>query len=79
MHIRLHQEIIEESFLPTVWTLINAPAASPLAEVDLNNVVELVVELTRPSALIKPSANTEVRNNTDQSVPNEKFLVLQVI
>ncbi|KAM3624521.1 uncharacterized protein V6R79_024546 [Siganus canaliculatus] len=56
---RVHQEVVEESFLPTVRTLLNAPATSPLAEVDINNVVELLVELTRPSVLIKPSANTE--------------------
>ncbi|XP_008290651.1 condensin complex subunit 3 [Stegastes partitus] len=56
---RVHQEVVEESFLPTVRTLMNAPATSPLAEVDISNVVELLVELTRPSALIKPSANTE--------------------
>lgn len=59
---RVHQEVVEESFLLTVRTLLNAPATSPLAEVDINNVVELLVELTRPSALIKPSTNTEVRN-----------------
>ncbi|GAA6214708.1 condensin complex subunit 3 [Lates japonicus] len=56
---RLHQEVVEESFLPTVRTLMNAPATSPLAEVDINNVLELLVDLTRPSALIKPSTNTE--------------------
>ncbi|XP_069024350.1 condensin complex subunit 3 [Embiotoca jacksoni] len=56
---RVHQEVVEESFLPTVRTLLNAPATSPLAEVDINNVVELLVELTRPSGLIKPSTNTE--------------------
>ncbi|XP_061563634.1 condensin complex subunit 3 [Cololabis saira] len=56
---RAHQEVVEESFLPTVKTLLNAPATSPLAEVDVNNVLELLVELTRPSALIKPSTNTE--------------------
>ncbi|XP_070777966.1 condensin complex subunit 3 isoform X1 [Enoplosus armatus] len=56
---RVHQEVVEESFLPTVLTLMNAPATSPLAEVDINNVVELLVELTRPSTLIKPSSNTE--------------------
>uniref|UniRef100_A0A8D3CMX2 Non-SMC condensin I complex, subunit G n=1 Tax=Scophthalmus maximus TaxID=52904 RepID=A0A8D3CMX2_SCOMX len=54
-----HQEVVEESFLPTVRTVMNAPATSPLAEVDISNVVELLVELTRPSALIKPSTNTE--------------------
>ncbi|XP_068607209.1 condensin complex subunit 3 [Brachionichthys hirsutus] len=57
---RAHQEVVEESFLPSVRTLLNAPATSPLAEVDINNVVELLVELTRPSILIKPSTNTEV-------------------
>uniref|UniRef100_A0AAX7U9V1 Nuclear condensin complex subunit 3 C-terminal domain-containing protein n=1 Tax=Astatotilapia calliptera TaxID=8154 RepID=A0AAX7U9V1_ASTCA len=57
---RAHQEVVEESFLLTVRTLMNAPATSPLAEVDINNVVELFVELTRPGALIKPSTNTEV-------------------
>ncbi|KAI4832946.1 hypothetical protein KUCAC02_015880 [Chaenocephalus aceratus] len=56
---RAHQEVVEEGFLPTVRTLMNAPVTSPLAEVDVNNVVELLVELTRPSALIKPSTNTE--------------------
>ncbi|KAF7217834.1 transcript variant X2 [Nothobranchius furzeri] len=56
---RSHQEVVEESFLPTIRTLLEAPATSPLAEVDVNNVVELLVELTRPSALIKPSTNIE--------------------
>ena len=58
---------MEESFLPTVRTLMNAPATSPLAEVDINNVVELLVELTRPSALITPLTNTEVSNTADKS------------
>ncbi|XP_008315148.1 condensin complex subunit 3 [Cynoglossus semilaevis] len=56
---RVHQEVVEESFLPTLRTLLNAPSTSPLAEVDANSVVELMVELTRPSVLIKPSTNTE--------------------
>ncbi|XP_077381621.1 condensin complex subunit 3 isoform X2 [Festucalex cinctus] len=56
---RAHQEVVEESLIPTMHTLMNAPATSPLAEVDVNNVVELFVELTRPSVLVKPSVNTE--------------------
>uniref|UniRef100_A0A8C7J486 Non-SMC condensin I complex, subunit G n=1 Tax=Oncorhynchus kisutch TaxID=8019 RepID=A0A8C7J486_ONCKI len=51
---RAHQECVEECFLPTLQTLLNAPATSPLAEVDVTNVAELLVELTRPSSLIKP-------------------------
>lgn len=65
MSIRAHQEVVEESFLPTVRTLMNAPATSPLAEVDISNVVELLVELTRPSGLMKPPTNTEVNNLSD--------------
>ncbi|XP_019732206.1 condensin complex subunit 3 [Hippocampus comes] len=56
---RVHQEVVEESFFPTMRTLMNAPATSPLAEIDINNVIELFVELTRPSVLLKPSADTE--------------------
>ncbi|KAM9819142.1 condensin complex subunit 3 [Syngnathus typhle] len=56
---RAHQEVVEESFLPTMRTLMKAPATSPLAEVDVSNVVKLFVELTHPSSLMKPSANTE--------------------
>ncbi|KAL2084401.1 hypothetical protein ACEWY4_019919 [Coilia grayii] len=51
---RAHQDRIEESFLPTIRTLIQAPATSPLAEVDSSNVAELLIELTRPSILNRP-------------------------
>ncbi|XP_064782898.1 condensin complex subunit 3-like isoform X2 [Oncorhynchus masou masou] len=57
---RAHQEVVEECFLPTLQTLLNAPASSPLAEVDVTNVAELLVELTRPSSLIKPGDTQEV-------------------
>ncbi|XP_032656704.1 condensin complex subunit 3 isoform X2 [Chelonoidis abingdonii] len=48
---RTNQECFEEAFLPTLRTLFNAPASSPLAEVDIANVSELLVDLTRPSGL----------------------------
>ncbi|NXK33130.1 CND3 protein, partial [Piprites chloris] len=48
---RSNQECFEEAYLPTLQTLLNAPATSPLSEVDINNVSELLVDLTRPSAL----------------------------
>ncbi|XP_047672085.1 condensin complex subunit 3 isoform X1 [Tachysurus fulvidraco] len=47
---RTHQECVEESFIPTMRTLFNAPATSPLSEIDANNVAELFIELTRSSA-----------------------------
>ncbi|XP_025908196.1 condensin complex subunit 3 [Nothoprocta perdicaria] len=52
---RSNQECFEEAYLPTLRTLFNAPATSPLAEVDASNVSELLVDLTRPSGL-KPQA-----------------------
>ncbi|XP_050803395.1 condensin complex subunit 3 isoform X2 [Gopherus flavomarginatus] len=48
---RTNQECFEEAVLPTLRTLFNAPASSPLAEVDIANVSELLVDLTRPSGL----------------------------
>ncbi|XP_051994084.1 condensin complex subunit 3 [Xyrauchen texanus] len=53
---RANQECVEESFLPTMRTLFNAPVTSPLSEVDTSNVAELFVELTRPNALVQPPA-----------------------
>lgn len=52
---RANQECVEESFLPTMRTLFNAPVTSPLSEVDASNVAELFVELTRPCALVQPA------------------------
>lgn len=52
---RSNQECFEEAYLPTLRTLLNAPATSPLAEIDISNVSELLVDLTRPSGL-RPQA-----------------------
>ncbi|XP_020025767.2 condensin complex subunit 3 [Castor canadensis] len=57
---RTNQECFEEAFLPTLQTLANAPASSPLAEVDIMNVAELLVDLTRPSGL-----NPQAKNSQD--------------
>ncbi|NXM66416.1 CND3 protein, partial [Serilophus lunatus] len=48
---RSNQECFEEAYLPTLQILLNAPATSPLAEVDVGNVSRLFVDLTRPSRL----------------------------
>ncbi|XP_007101936.1 condensin complex subunit 3 isoform X1 [Physeter macrocephalus] len=57
---RTNQECFEEAFLPTLQTLANAPASSPLAEIDITNVAELLVDLTRPSGL-----NPQAKNSQD--------------
>jgi condensin complex subunit 3 len=51
---------VEEAFLPTLRTLLNAPATSPLAEVDVNNVAELLVQLTNTKLLTANQNNTEI-------------------
>jgi len=60
---RTNQECFEEAFLPTLQTLANAPASSPLAEIDITNVAELLVDLTRPSGL-----NPQAKNPPDYQV-----------
>ncbi|XP_063086189.1 condensin complex subunit 3 isoform X2 [Cavia porcellus] len=56
---RTNQECFEEAFLPTLQTLANAPASSPLADVDIINVAELLVDLTRPSGLNPQAKNCQ--------------------
>ncbi|ERE88687.1 condensin complex subunit 3-like protein [Cricetulus griseus] len=56
---RTNQECFEEAFIPTLQTLASAPASSPLAEVDVTNVAELLVELTRPSRLNPQGKNSQ--------------------
>ncbi|NXV14089.1 CND3 protein, partial [Cepphus grylle] len=56
---RSNQECFEEAYLPTLQTLLNAPASSPLAEIDVSNVSELLVDLTRPSGLNPQSKKSQ--------------------
>jgi len=42
------QEMLEQAFLPTLKTLRDAPADSPLSEVDIESVTKLFISLTRP-------------------------------
>uniref|UniRef100_A0A8B9KK72 Nuclear condensin complex subunit 3 C-terminal domain-containing protein n=1 Tax=Astyanax mexicanus TaxID=7994 RepID=A0A8B9KK72_ASTMX len=68
---RTHQECVEESFLPTMRTLFNAPATSPLSEIDSSNVAELFIELTRPSGLLQPVQGASVHDSLAVRVCNE--------
>jgi len=51
---REHLEFVEEAFLPTLRTLLQAPTSSPLAGIDANNVSKFMVELTREQRLADP-------------------------
>ena len=54
-------EVVVEAFLPTLRTLMNAPAASPLAEVDLNNTAAFLVQLTDVSHLVNKPVDPMVQ------------------
>lgn len=47
----VNQELLADSFLPVVKILSNAPASSPLSKVNISNVCDLLIELTRPQIL----------------------------
>ncbi|XP_070804872.1 condensin complex subunit 3 isoform X1 [Pituophis catenifer annectens] len=71
---RTNQECFEETFLPTLQILFNAPASSPLSEVDVANVAELLVDLTRPSGLNQHFQNCQgltVHDNLALKICNE--------
>ena len=64
---RSNQEVVEEAFLPTLKTLLNAPGSSPLQEVDVNNVAELLVQLTN-TKLITQNQNKEDTNQVENLI-----------
>lgn len=47
-HCPRSQETLEQSFLPTLRTLMQAPVTSPLTQIDQDSVALLFTSLTRP-------------------------------
>jgi hypothetical protein len=45
-YFRRNQELVADAIMPTLRALFDAPVTSPLAEVKVTNVAELLVELT---------------------------------
>merc|ERR1712223_2013899 len=52
---RANQDSIEESFMPTLKTLFDAPATSPLTDVDIDDVGAFYVQLTSSDILQQPN------------------------
>ena len=52
LNYRVNQQIVEEAFLPTLNTLFNAPGSSPLTEINILSVSELLIQLTSPRHLL---------------------------
>jgi hypothetical protein len=52
-----NQDVVEEATLPTLRTLWMAPASSPLAEVNANNVADFLVQLTNKQNRLEAHKN----------------------
>ncbi|XP_025095867.1 condensin complex subunit 3-like isoform X2 [Pomacea canaliculata] len=59
-----NQQLLEEAFLPTLRTILNAPTTSPLHDINTTNVADFLVELTHAQRLVfNQSSNSPVRDN----------------
>nr|XP_047138807.1 condensin complex subunit 3 isoform X3 [Hydra vulgaris] len=68
-----NQRMIEEAFLPVLKTLDNAPSTSPLSQVNTENVIELLLQLTDVNNLVqldknKSSLSSPTLNQFDEYV-----------
>ena len=50
-----NQESLCEAVMPTLQTLLHAPAHSPLASVDVENVTSFLISITSPTILSEES------------------------
>ena len=46
---RRHREFLSEVYLPVIKMLLEAPPTSPLTEIDVGNVADFIVQLTKPT------------------------------
>ena len=80
---RLHKQIVEDSFLLTLRTLFDAPASSPLASIDANNVAAFLVQLTmadeRSAAKNSPTNNPNNTKNNPNNTKNSPFLFFSLL
>ncbi|KAK7863872.1 hypothetical protein R5R35_007206 [Gryllus longicercus] len=64
------QETLEQCFVPTINTVLNAPASSPLYQVDVDTVAKFLLDLTK-SGVNRYSAEVNIHNNLALQVCNE--------
>ncbi|XP_057377036.1 condensin complex subunit 3-like [Daphnia carinata] len=58
-----HQQQLESAYLPTIKTIQKAPCTSPLAEMDITQVVKFFVDLTQESLLVsKPEVDHTIHD-----------------
>lgn len=64
---RSHQQLFEAAFMPTLKTLFDAPPTSSLASVNVNNVIELLVQITSWRHLASAGGTTAADSNNSVS------------
>ncbi|KAK3911621.1 Condensin complex subunit 3 [Frankliniella fusca] len=64
------QETLEQAFLPTLRTLMQAPASSPLTSIDKDSVARLFLNLTRPGCNKFHSKMSHIHNNLALTICN---------
>lgn len=57
VHVPDSQTMLEEAFLPTLKTLVNAPERSPLQAIDPLRICEIILSLTRQGVHKRSSVN----------------------
>ena len=57
--------------MPTLRTLFMAPTSSPLAQIDVSNVAELMVHLTSDKHINTSQTATQNKNNDDAMVSSK--------
>ncbi|KAJ1523750.1 hypothetical protein ONE63_001583 [Megalurothrips usitatus] len=70
-HCPRSQETLEQAFLPTLRTLMQAPVTSPLTQIDQDSVARLFISLTRPGVNKFHSKVCHIHNNLATSICNE--------
>ena len=61
----------------TLQTVLDAPPTSPLADVDINNVAELLVQLTSEHHQLEPAESTKVSSSCKTLIHSSDINVLE--
>lgn len=64
------QETLEQAFMPTLRTLMQAPVTSPLTQIDKESVSRLLLNLTRPGINKYHSKMSHIHNNLALTICN---------
>ena len=64
--LRSHSASIAELYLPAIQTVLEAPSTSPIADVDVANMADFIINLSSP---VRPNVSLLLHNLNFSSVP----------